>query len=67
MPYTSHLFCQQQKIGVFLSNEIIRMMEFAVKSGLAFSPVFSPFSPNSLLFPVLEAILGADAVSSSFP
>lgn len=43
------------------------MLEFAVKTGFAFSPVFSPFSPNSLLFPVLEAILRSDAVSSNFP
>ena len=43
------------------------MLEFAVKTGLAFSPVFSPFSPNSLLFTVFEAIFVADAVSSNFP
>ena len=65
--HLSSFFANSRRSVFFLSNEIIRMLEFAVKTGLAFSPVFSPFSPNSLLFPGLEAILRADAVSSNFP
>ena len=67
MSYTSHFFANSRRSVFFLSDEITRMLDFAVKTGLAFSPVFSPFSPNSLLFPVLEAILRADTVSSNFP